>query len=643
MRININLQVINLGETILPSMNIEAINEWFYDGITARGVSFDGFLPQACKTPLGDMKNFELIHTPKKMASFQTDEWYQKNWTLADTLLTASPLESDKHLLFNAYRREMAVILSTACDSEFCEHKASSISCPTRGSCRGLRTLGEDLSRYGEVMTGSNDLDDGKIYDVKKEIYRLTDRVLAALAKSYEVDASGAFAILDEMCRRGIISTEARDNLASASAIAIKLRLSTYLKARKQGEQLMASSSEGNSTSVYYMPNEEEIFHFFYIAIPLYEVLQPSRETENILPTLKQHSFYDDSDATKGHVFSRLLNYEEALKCYERAVHKDPKSLSIQIRRVRIQLLIKKTPEMIEGIQERLDELLGKIDKGLFQSHHDDNKTVQEDTEFIQFLKIGECRQLLEVLLFASSFYKHPKYFAWAEKILVQCQAVEKSKHNGRKESQMMKFAYMVFYQEHFSKRFVQRHQIDAVTSELSSLIDKEGVSTKSIVWLNSLGKFLYFVGKSDKSYRCFQSLLYGTNPNTNMMTSLQFLGVISMSLFMYPESKFYFEKLVQLFRSFGGPGVQLVLKFAYVHLGLLSFAMDCGVDKVSFYLEEGLKVITGSTNVEELKLDCVIHFKLAITWHAQHNSQEAWTSVMNGQACLKKLQEPPE
>ena len=625
-------------------MNIEAINEWFYDDITARGVSFDGFLPQACKTPLGDMKDFELIHTPKKMASFQTDEWYQKNWNLADTLLTASPLESDKHVLFNAYREEMAAILSTACDSEFCEHKASSISCPTRGSCRGLRTLREDLTRYGEVMTGNNDLDDGKIYDVKKEIYRLTDRVFAALAKSYEVDASGAFAILDEMCKRGIISKEAKDNLASASAIAIKLRLNTYLKAGKQGEQLMASSGEEKSTSVYYMPNEEEIFHFFYIAMPLYEVLETSKETENILPTLKQYSFYDDSDATKGHVFSRLLNYEEAFKCYERALHKDPKKLSIQIRRIRIELFIRKSPEMREEIQERLDELLGNVDKGLFQSHHNDTKTVQEDIEFVHIFDIGECRQLLEVLLFASSFYKHPKYLAWAKKILAQCPALERSKHNAKKESQMMKFAYMNFYQEHFSKDFVQPDQIDDVTSELSSLIDKEGVSTKSIVWLNRLGEFLYLVGKSDKSYRCFQralsmeNLLYGTNPNMNMMTSLKFLGRISMSLFMYPESKFYFEKLVQLLQSFGGPGVQLVLKSAYIQLALLSFAMDCGVDKITFYLEEGLKVITGSINDEELILDCDIHFQLATTWHAQHNSQQAWRSAMNGQACLKNI-----
>jgi hypothetical protein len=44
-------------------MNIKAINEeWFYDDKTARGVSFDGFLPQACKTPLGNMP---LGNTPE--------------------------------------------------------------------------------------------------------------------------------------------------------------------------------------------------------------------------------------------------------------------------------------------------------------------------------------------------------------------------------------------------------------------------------------------------------------------------------------------------------------------------------------------------------------------------------------------------
>ena len=49
------------------------------------------------------------------------------------------------------------------------------------------------------MMMGNKDLDDGKFYDVKNEIYRLTDRVFAALAKCYEVKATGTFAILDEL------------------------------------------------------------------------------------------------------------------------------------------------------------------------------------------------------------------------------------------------------------------------------------------------------------------------------------------------------------------------------------------------------------------------------------------------------------
>lgn len=61
-------------------MGIKALdNEWFYDDVTPRGVSFDALLPQASKTPLGNMQDFELIHTPANMAEFQSNYWYKKN------------------------------------------------------------------------------------------------------------------------------------------------------------------------------------------------------------------------------------------------------------------------------------------------------------------------------------------------------------------------------------------------------------------------------------------------------------------------------------------------------------------------------------------------------------------------------------
>ena len=52
--------LISLGETIVPSVAIPSLNnfcieggDWFYDDITPRGISFDGFMPHASKSPLG--------------------------------------------------------------------------------------------------------------------------------------------------------------------------------------------------------------------------------------------------------------------------------------------------------------------------------------------------------------------------------------------------------------------------------------------------------------------------------------------------------------------------------------------------------------------------------------------------------------
>ena len=85
--------VLNLQETILPSVSIYSLNnkeskhgDWFYDVFTTRGISFDGMMPHACKFPLGrhqftDDKPWktELIKPVSEMLKYLTTEEDLKN------------------------------------------------------------------------------------------------------------------------------------------------------------------------------------------------------------------------------------------------------------------------------------------------------------------------------------------------------------------------------------------------------------------------------------------------------------------------------------------------------------------------------------------------------------------------------------
>ena len=630
-------QVINLGETILPSMNIKAINgEWFYDDVTPKGVSFDGLLPQASKIPLGNMKDFELIHTPEKMAEFQSNEWYQKNWSLADTLMTFSPLRSEKSVLVESYRKEMDKILSFPCDSESCQHDALSDAWPTRGSCRGLRVLQEDLSRYGDIMTGNSDFDEGKFYDVKKEIFRLTDRVIAALAKCYKVGATGTFAILDQLYEKKVISSEARDNLGSASAIAIRLRLSTYLEAGKQGELLSSNSNDktGEKLSVYYMPTDKELFYFFFVTIPLYDELQQIKTFGNIPPSLASHSFYNDSDITMGHIYCRLLKYDKAIECYGRALRENPDNLGAEIRRIRLALFASHNTQKSDKVRENLNNLLGKLVKNFSQLDTNVNETMLEFTPLMNRVDMEECRQLIEGLLFADEIYGSSKYFAVAKKILDLFKVLFTKNKSMPKEERMLVLAFLT----KTNRFFDQQDKIDAVISTTTPFIEEDRVSTRSIVCLNRLGEFLYHQGKLGRAYRCFQRalsmqhLLYGTRPNVKMMTSLHFLGMIAGELEMYEESIFYFESLVKLYKLFGGIKNRLLIKDTYLELLFVSRTSD----KSLHYAESGLKVTIGSKCDRELLLNCLLNCGLALKMHSQQSPERAWEAVLNALACRK-------
>ncbi|KAI8499426.1 hypothetical protein Bbelb_224770 [Branchiostoma belcheri] len=147
----LHLKVLNLGETILPSMCIEELNDYndmskeqFYDSVTPHGFSFDGCMPWASKTPLGrdetDTKpGLELIMTPREMADVQTmNRSLREGYHLADVLRTATLIKGDQSLV-DEYRQAVFVILDSP---------VSDVDNTTVGQKMALQTLSEDVNLF---------------------------------------------------------------------------------------------------------------------------------------------------------------------------------------------------------------------------------------------------------------------------------------------------------------------------------------------------------------------------------------------------------------------------------------------------------------------------------------------------------------
>ena len=162
-------------------------------------------------------------------------------------------------------------------------------------------------------------------------------------------------------------------------------------------------------------------------------------------------------------LISRWVTYIVAIKCYERALKKNPENLSVEICQIRVALCATHNTVESDKIRENLNILLGKIVKNFSQLETNVSETTLEFTPFLNRVDLEECRQLVEGLLFACLIYKCSKYYVVTIKILYHCLlASNKSKP---KEFLLMRFAFL----KHASKVCLQQHEIDAVVSQLIS------------------------------------------------------------------------------------------------------------------------------------------------------------------------------
>ena len=227
--------VLNLQETIIPSLNIETLNDnnfilgdWYFDAYTPRGISFDGVMPHASKFPLGRMlltknKPFEteLIKPVSEMLKYLGSEADLKNGYHLSDILTKTCFVHGNEEVFKQFESSVEIYLKETSKSKRIEEVKQQVK--------------DDLDNYSTRFRLAKLKSNDKI-NIKQLIYRSTTIFIAALGRIHNISANSSFEIVNEMHRIGEVTKTTQDKLNYAIAIACEMRLKTYSKSNCQND-----------------------------------------------------------------------------------------------------------------------------------------------------------------------------------------------------------------------------------------------------------------------------------------------------------------------------------------------------------------------------------------------------------------------
>ena len=228
--------LINLGETILPSVAIPSLNnfitpggDWFYDAFTKSGISFDGMMPHACKSPLGRQQilenkpqKTELIKPISQMVQYLDEKEDLKNgYHLAEILSNSCFVSGDQNI-YSSFTTKVEEKLS-ATPEDILEKTTQSIK--------------DDMKKFNFRKCIPKTIADNKC-NVKQLIYRSATIFVMGLAKRHKINPGSCFEIVQEMIKRKLILNEFAHKLMYAIAIACEIRLKVYFDQGRQNDSV---------------------------------------------------------------------------------------------------------------------------------------------------------------------------------------------------------------------------------------------------------------------------------------------------------------------------------------------------------------------------------------------------------------------
>ena len=232
--------LINLKESILPSVAIPCLNDfysenqnnnWFYDAVTTRGVSFDGMMPQACKSPLGRWQHTankpwttELIQPVDKMLEFLSKDESLKNGYKLDDILTKTCFVYGDECVYDQFNIGVIKVQ----EQENQQDKLHSIKAQ----------INDDMESFATKFTLCQ-VDDK--LNIKKVMYRSTTIFLAALGRLFNIQAQSCFDIIEKLNETNEFSDYAKHKLMFAVSLACEIRLRWYSYNQSQTDDIIST------------------------------------------------------------------------------------------------------------------------------------------------------------------------------------------------------------------------------------------------------------------------------------------------------------------------------------------------------------------------------------------------------------------
>ena len=336
----LHLKVVELGETILPSLGIHSLNnyysensedDWFYDSLP-RGFSFDGAMPWASKIPTGRDKTVNkpwvesLIKTPQDMAALLSEKSVRnEGYRLADVLSTSVLICGDQSLFENYVlcKRKFSFEDDEITSSSLRDEGKEKISVRKE---RILEELFEVEQQYHTSLANYIRKTGGS-YAIKKDLYRFPSLVVEYLGQYYNTESSSSWETIDKLESAKWISSDGAHNLRVALSIAVELRLRAYLDNQSQKEyfnDLLALVARHDA------PNDLAMLlqRFFFTVVPLENAIKKLPDTGNLLH-LKDFELYDKNPKIKAQMYMQFRQYYKATEVLQDVITEKLQSATI--------------------------------------------------------------------------------------------------------------------------------------------------------------------------------------------------------------------------------------------------------------------------------------------------------------------------